>query len=384
MERPVPFVHSPRPANRLAIRLVPSVNGMDRGRSGSAERLRSLTRVAYTAAAGHLEVDPEEGQDRAVRAWPVRRAVLAVLTVLALVVGVLGARYLLTREGPGEELAADGLSVEGGVSDGVSGEAPVDGGEGESGPGGGAEPDGWEGGAGSDGSEDDASTDGAASGTGVDGGAPAGTDPADGGAGTDAGSGAGTDDEAPTGEELRTLPVVVHVAGAVARPGVVALEPGARLGDAVGAAGGALDDADLDAVNLARPLADGEQIYLPAVGEEPRDPLPAPSAGVGGSGGQGAAGTGGAGGSGAGPGGPGSAGTGPGDGAGRDGTATAVNLNQASATELEELPGIGPALAGRIVTHREEIGAFTSVDQLDDVSGIGPVLMDQLRDLVTV
>ncbi|MGO1509873.1 MAG: ComEA family DNA-binding protein [Actinomycetaceae bacterium] len=357
---------------------------MDRGRSGSAERLRSLTRVAYTAAAGHLEVDPEEGQDRAVRAWPVRRAVLAVLTVLALVVGVLGARYLLTREGPGEELAADGLSVEGGVSDGVSGEAPVDGGEGESGPGGGAEPDGGEGGAGSDGSEDDASTDGAASGTGVDGGAPAGTDPADGGAGTDAGSGAGTDDEAPTGEELRTLPVVVHVAGAVARPGVVALEPGARLGDAVGAAGGALDDADLDAVNLARPLADGEQIYLPAVGEEPRDPLPAPSAGVGGSGGQGAAGTGGAGGSGAGPGGPGSAGTGPGDGAGRDGTATAVNLNQASATELEELPGIGPALAGRIVTHREEIGAFTSVDQLDDVSGIGPVLMDQLRDLVTV
>jgi competence protein ComEA len=159
-----------------------------------------------------------------------------------------------------------------------------------------------------------------------------------------------------------TTEVVVHVAGAVVAPGVQRLDPGARVIDAVDAAGSATPDADLARINLAAPLEDGQQIYVPRLGE------PAPSGAAT------AAGTG-TGGSG-----PGSAATGSGAGS-ADGL---VNLNQATTSELEELPGVGPAIAQAIVDHREQEGPFTSVEDLLDVRGIGEAKLAELRDLVTV
>ncbi len=146
---------------------------------------------------------------------------------------------------------------------------------------------------------------------------------------------------------------VVHVAGSVRIPGVYELPAGSRVDDAVLAAGGPTADADLDAVNLAGWLQDGQQVYVPAVGET----VP-PTAAAGTQSGTG---------------------TDVGADAGRP-----IDLNTATAADLEELPGIGPALAERILDWRTENGGFTSVDQLDDVSGIGPATMDRLRDLVTV
>ena len=143
--------------------------------------------------------------------------------------------------------------------------------------------------------------------------------------------------------------VLVHVAGAVANPGVVELADGARVLDALARAGGAADDADLTAVNLARVVVDGEQIVVPRVGETP---IAAP--GVSGSGG------------------------------GGSGAPGLVNLNAADATALETLPGVGPAIAARIVAWRDENGPFRSVDELLAVSGIGEKTLDGFRDLVTV
>lgn len=156
--------------------------------------------------------------------------------------------------------------------------------------------------------------------------------------------------------------VTVHVAGAVASPGLVTVPAGSRVGDAIEQAGGPRPGAQTDAVNLARVLTDGEQIRVPAEGEEVTMP-PADGGGAGSAGGSGAGG-GGVGGGGA--------------------SSGLVNLNTASAAELETLPGIGPALAGRIIDHRAAIGRFRSVDELDDVSGIGPATLQRLRPLVTV
>ena len=153
--------------------------------------------------------------------------------------------------------------------------------------------------------------------------------------------------------------VVVHVAGAVATPGVVTLPAGSRVADAVAAAGGDLAEADTGLINLARVLADGEQVRVPFQGEE----VPADQA-VGTSSGSGAgSGTGGAGGGGAGG---------------------LVNVNTADASTLETLPGIGPALAQRIVEHREQNGPFASVEDLTDVPGIGPAKLEALREAATV
>jgi competence protein ComEA len=148
-----------------------------------------------------------------------------------------------------------------------------------------------------------------------------------------------------------TLPtaLVVHVAGAVASPGVHELSSGARVVDAIEAAGGLTPAADGARINLAAPLADGARVYVPAVGEEP------PPVAVGGD----AAGTG-------------STPAGP------------LDLNTADAAALEALPGVGPATAAAIVEHRSKVGAFTSVDQLLDVPGIGEAKLEALRDLVTV
>lgn len=152
--------------------------------------------------------------------------------------------------------------------------------------------------------------------------------------------------------------VLVHVVGQVRKPGVVRLPAGSRVDDAIKAAGGATPAADLAAVNLARPVGDGEQVHVPKPGETPS---PVPNAITGGSG----AATGGgapAGGAAAGP----------------------VDLNTATEADLDGLPGVGPVLASRILQWRTTNGRFTSVDDLGEVSGIGDKLLEQLRPLVTV
>lgn len=144
-------------------------------------------------------------------------------------------------------------------------------------------------------------------------------------------------------------PIVVHVAGAVARPGVYRLAAEARLADAIDAAGGPLADADPDAVNLAAKLTDGERIYLPRRGESVR-PLVETGSGD--------------------------------DGAG--GRPALLDLNTATADQLEELPGVGPSTASAILDYRKEHGRFRSVDELLEVRGIGPSKFAALRSKVTV
>jgi competence protein ComEA len=135
-------------------------------------------------------------------------------------------------------------------------------------------------------------------------------------------------------------PVVVHVAGAVRRPGVYRLSSGARVDDAVRRAGGATRRADLSAVNLAAPLEDGRQVLVP---------LRQRAAALGG------------------------------------GAAPAkVNLNTATAEDLDGLAGVGPATAAKILGYREQHGSFGSVDELGDVPGIGERRLEALRELVTV
>ncbi|WOF24651.1 ComEA family DNA-binding protein [Microbacterium betulae] len=153
----------------------------------------------------------------------------------------------------------------------------------------------------------------------------------------------------PTEVAVESGELFVHVFGAVREPGLYVLDAGARVVDAISAAGGLADDADQAGVNLARPVADGEQLAVPAVGESPV---------VEGAGGSGAV---------------------PGDASGG-----VVDVNTADAAALETLPRIGPTLAGRIVAWREENGPFTTVDDLLAVSGIGDKMLETLRPLVTV
>lgn len=162
-------------------------------------------------------------------------------------------------------------------------------------------------------------------------------------------------------------PVFVHVHGRVAQPGLYELAPGARVVDVVAAAGGFTADAEQGGVNLARPLVDGEQLYVPAVGEAAAD----------GAGGGAGAGAGAASGAGA------SAGSGAGGGAAGPGAAL-VDLNSADAAALETLPGVGPATSAAILDWRRQNGAFRSVDDLLGVSGIGEKTLAKLTPLVTV
>jgi comEA protein len=148
--------------------------------------------------------------------------------------------------------------------------------------------------------------------------------------------------------------LTVHVVGQVRHPGVLRLPAGSRVTDAIERAGGATAHADLSAINLARPLVDGEQVRVPKPGEA----VPPPGA--------------------AGPGGA-DGGT-SGASAGRG----LVNLNTASQADLEELPGVGPVLAQRILDWRTEHGRFTTVDELGEVSGIGEKTFAQLQPKVTV
>lgn len=169
------------------------------------------------------------------------------------------------------------------------------------------------------------------------------------------GAAASTAPTAPTSAASSAALVVVDVAGKVRRPGLYRLPSGSRVDDAVRAAGGALRGVDLANLNLAAPLVDGQQVAVgrPAVTGGGAGPPAASSL-------------------------PGAAGAGP---AGATGP---VNLNTATLDQLDALPGIGPALAQRILDYRAEHGSFSSVDQLDDVSGIGTVTFARLRPLVTV
>jgi competence protein ComEA len=137
--------------------------------------------------------------------------------------------------------------------------------------------------------------------------------------------------------------IYVHLLGALVRPGLYALPADSRAVDAVAAAGGYTDDADRGALNLARFLSDGEQVYVPVEGEEPL--------------------------------------TGPGA---ISSAGSKVNLNTADAAVLETLPRVGPAMAERIIAWREANGRFTAPEDLKSVSGIGDKTFEAMRDLITV
>lgn len=133
--------------------------------------------------------------------------------------------------------------------------------------------------------------------------------------------------------------IAVHVAGWVVSPGVVTLPSDAMVADAVAAAGGLLAGAATGGVNLAAPVADGDQIVVPGPGTNPDQASPASDGGL-------------------------------------------MSINQATATDLESLPGVGPVLAERIVTFRDENGRFETVEDLLEVPGIGEAKLASLRDLV--
>jgi competence protein ComEA len=141
-------------------------------------------------------------------------------------------------------------------------------------------------------------------------------------------------------------PIIVDVAGAVRRPGVYEFAEGERVIDAIERAGGALPKADLSLLNLAAPITDGTQILVPKTGPAaPSGVSPAPVGGT---------------------------------------ASGLININTATATDLEALSGIGEVLAATIVEYRTTNGPFTAVDDLLDVSGIGPATLDEIRDQITV
>ena len=177
--------------------------------------------------------------------------------------------------------------------------------------------------------------------------------------------------------------VRVHVAGAVNNPGVYTLPAQGRAVDAIAAASGAAADADLDRVNLAGTLSDGVQIYVPHRGETAAPAQIQPNGGTANAG-QGNA-VNGAAQNGASQGGtqPQPARTLTASGSAQKGSSP-VNINTATAEELQSLPRIGPAMAQRIIAWREAHGGFRSVDELDAVPGIGPSMLENLRPLVTV
>jgi competence protein ComEA len=159
-----------------------------------------------------------------------------------------------------------------------------------------------------------------------------------------------------------TASVVVDVVGAVHNAGVVTLPGGARVIDAIEAAGGAAGGADLTRLNLAAVLGDGARVAVPLVGQPPPPIDPTAVSGASAAG----------------------APSGASPSASETGAAERVNVNTASAQELEALPGVGPATAAAIIAERESNGPFTVIDDLDRVQGIGPAKLEQLRDHVTV
>jgi len=142
-------------------------------------------------------------------------------------------------------------------------------------------------------------------------------------------------------------PIRVYVSGAVTSPDVYSIPPGSIMRDALNAAGGASGEADLNQVNLAQVLRDGDHVYVPKIGEVPTPAL-----------------------------------------VGVDSTEAALsgllNINTATAEQLEALPGIGPAIAKRIVDYRDAHGPFANIEAIQNVSGIGPTIFGQIKDLITV
>lgn len=142
-------------------------------------------------------------------------------------------------------------------------------------------------------------------------------------------------------------PVIVHITGAVPRPGVYALPQGARIQDAVSAAGGFLAEAEKEGINLAALLEDGEQLEIPYIeGASPVLTTPVPEV--------------------------------------ITSTTELIDINTASSAELESLPGIGPTTAGKIIAYREQNGPFVRKEDIINVSGIGPGTYERIKDLITV
>ncbi|RME06415.1 MAG: hypothetical protein D6803_06555 [Anaerolineae bacterium] len=159
----------------------------------------------------------------------------------------------------------------------------------------------------------------------------------------------------PRGSAIQLLPpptpapLKVHIAGAVQHPGVVALPPGSRVEDAIQAAGGLTEPADVTALNLAAQVQDGEKIIVPmraATTSPPVDAQPV-SATV-------------------------------------EPTTAKININTASQQQLEALPGIGPTIAARIIAYRNEHGPFQTIEQIMDVQGIGTVTFDKIKAYIAV
>jgi competence protein ComEA len=159
----------------------------------------------------------------------------------------------------------------------------------------------------------------------------------------------------PSGEAVTLRPVptetplIVHITGAVPRPGVYALAQGSRVQDAISAAGGFLAEAEKKGINLARALEDGEQLDVPYVeGASPVIATEAPAST-------------------------------------QDPSATElININFASQVELESLPGIGKTNAEKIITYREQNGPFLTIEDIINVPGIGPGTYERIKDLITV
>lgn len=141
-------------------------------------------------------------------------------------------------------------------------------------------------------------------------------------------------------------PLMVYVSGAVMQPGVYQLAPGSRVKDALEASGGPAPKAELAWLNLAAHLEDGDQIWVPQTGENPASSPPRSSTSETGW--------------------------------------RLVNLNTATVELLEELPGIGPVTAEKILAYREEHGPFQSIEEIQNVSGIGPATFERIKDLITV
>jgi len=174
------------------------------------------------------------------------------------------------------------------------------------------------------------------------------------------------------GVEIATSPVIstsvsspatitVHVAGEVQLPGVVVIASSSRVVDAVAAAGGATARADLDAVNLATPLVDAAQVYIPRRGATPKPVVVRPRPGFN----------------------PPTTAT-VNIGGGATGGATVIDLNAATEQQLDTLPGVGPSTARAIIAYREKHGPFARIEDLLNVRGIGPAKLDALRGLVRI
>lgn len=159
---------------------------------------------------------------------------------------------------------------------------------------------------------------------------------------------------APQGQPIRLLPaptaasIKVYITGAVKQPGVFSLSPGSRVQDVIDMAGGSLPEADLASINLAALLQDGERVFVSVITEIPL----------------------------------------PGDSRSPEESLPLmqypIDINTASQAELESLPDIGPAIAADIISYREQNGAFNSIEEIENVPGIGPKTFESIKELITV